>query len=136
MVTNSDYAGMLQTVTLLKRGDDQAEGTVTSYTIFNVRRGKMFKHGEPLQGDMTVSYWTTFHIPRAELQRVGVAYLSTLDRIVENMPNANDNTTGTRTWQPEAPSRHSDKLFTDHYCVDCLLISQTNSVDPSNKINC
>lgn len=106
------FAGMLETITLFKRGDDQREGTVKALTVFNARRGKIYKSGEPLRGDMATGHGATWHIPRPELDRVGVAYLNNLDRIVDKQG---------RTWQVESPSPIEVKLFQVHVDLHCVL---------------
>lgn len=105
------FAGILETVTLLKRGDDQQEGTVTAIQLFECRRGQITKTGEPLAGDETADHRTTWHIPRSEMDRVGVAYLNSLDRIVDGK---------NRYWQPESTTPITVKLFEVHVDVDCL----------------
>lgn len=111
--------GMLKTVTLLKRNDDQLEGTVTSYTLFEVRRGLIYKSDEPILHDMSASYRTTFHIPRISLNCAGVAYINALDRIVERSdPGSVD-----RVWIVESTTTLTGKLFENHLCVEVLLFS-------------
>lgn len=111
--------GMLKTVTLLKRNDDQLEGTVTSYTLFEVRRGLIYKSDEPILHDMSASYRTTFHIPRISLNCAGVAYINALDRIVERSdPDSVD-----RVWIVESTTTLTGKLFENHLCVEVLLFS-------------
>src|SRR5438552_1028660 len=77
------YAGMLESVRLLKRDDDQKQGTVRAIILFECRRSRIIKTGEPVQGDMSENHHTVWHIPRVELDRVGVAYLNAADRIVQ-----------------------------------------------------
>ena len=110
--------GMLKTVTLLHRNEDQQEGVVTSYTLFEVRRGLIYKTDEPILHDMSASYRTTFHIPRVSLDCAGVAYINALDRIVElSDPRSVD-----RIWQVESTTMETGKLFENHLCVEVLLI--------------
>ena len=102
----------MQTVTLLKRGDDQQQGIITNYTLFGCRRGQITKTGQTLQGDMVSNHQTTWHIPQSELDHVGVTYLNVLDRILD--PDGN-------YWQPESDTTLTQKLFKNHYCVECYL---------------
>ena len=111
--------GMLQTITLLKRGDDQQEGTVTSIVLFQCRRSAIHKTGEAIAGDMLSNHRTVFHIPRIELDRVGIQYITPLDRIVERWKNSPPST---RTWQPEATTMIDVKLMETHLCLACLLL--------------
>lgn len=104
------YSGILQSVLLLKRNNDQQEGTVTSYRLFQVRWSMLHKSGQPIQGDMSVGSNRSAHIPRCELDRVGVWYINALDRLVDKQG---------RYWQPESDSEITVKLFEDHICVDC-----------------
>jgi hypothetical protein len=116
------YAGLLKTITLIKRKDDQAEGTQTSYVVFQCRRSSISKTGEPIQGDMTVDHRTVWHIPRTEMIRIGVRYFSALDKIVEDhddmnqpLPQAN-----WRYWQPEATTVIDTKLFQNSILLYCV----------------
>ena len=110
------YSGMqvLQTVTLLKRGDDQNEGTVTAYTLFQCRPSKQYKEGQPLQGNWAVGSRVVWHIPVVELERHGIEYLNVLDRIVDK-----DNA----FWQPESPQEIITKLILSHICLDCIKVN-------------
>jgi hypothetical protein len=105
--------GMLQTVTLLKRDDDQRQGNVTAYKLFQVRWSRIFKTGEPILGDMSSSHTRTVHLPRIELDRVGVAHINALDRFVDREGV---------TWQPESTTNITVKLFQNHICVVCLRV--------------
>jgi len=107
------FLPMLKTITLLKRNDDQAQGTVTPHKIYEAWRGQVFKTSETLQGDMLASHRTTWHLPRTELDRVGVHYINPLDVIVDDQG---------RRWQPEATTEIRVKLFQTHIDVDCLMI--------------
>lgn len=117
------YAGQLEKITLLKRGDDLQEGQLRSLTIYQARRSMISKRGEPLQGDMAVGTAAVWHIPRSELERVGVQHINVLDRFVdysgpEGLP---------RYWQPESGQNILVKCFEQHYTVDCV------RVDPPAK---
>lgn len=107
------YVGMLETVTLLKRDDNQRQGTVTSYTLHQCRQGQITKTGQTIQGDMISDHRVTWHIPAIEMDRIGVAYLNPLDRIVDGQG---------RHWQPESTTSITIKLFQNHFCVDCLRV--------------
>ena len=105
------YAGILEKVTLLKREDDLRQGTVTSYTVYQIRWSRVYKSGEPFQGDMHSDHRRTIHIPRVELDRIGVAYINPADRFVDEQ---------NRIWQPESTTQIVIPLFSNHICVDCL----------------
>jgi hypothetical protein len=96
------FSGQIQTVTLLKRNDDQQEGTVTAYTLYGCWRSRMTKGGQQIQGDMTADHQTVWHVPRNALlkaqpkaggQTVLISYLNNLDRIIDDH---------NRWWQPES----------------------------------
>ena len=108
------FTGKLETITLRKRGDNQQQGTVTDYTLNECRHGMIWKTGETIGGDMVSDHKTTWHIPRAELDRVGVAYLNSTDRIVDNQG---------RVWQPESDTLITVKLLEGHVDVDCKRVS-------------
>lgn len=107
------FAPMLEKVTLLKRDNDQRQGTVTALILFQCWRGQIFKKGQTIQNDMVVEHTTTWHLPRTELERVGVAFLNSLDRIVDGKA---------RYWQPESSTEIRVKLFETHVDLDCLRI--------------
>lgn len=107
------FAGWNETVTLLKRNDDQQQGTVRTLTLFQCRRGKILKTGQTIQGDMVSDHRTTWHIAAKELERVGVSYLNNLDRIVDSKG---------RYWQPESPIDIEVKLGEVHTDVACLRV--------------
>ncbi len=115
------YAGMLQSVTLLKRGNDQAEGTVTAFRLHGLRQARIYKSGQPINGNMAVGSNVTWHIPMAELERVGVAYLNVLDRIVDK--------TGAY-WQPETGQMIRTQLLKTHVCYECVRVDPPSS--PAN----
>ena len=77
------YAGQLETVTLLKRNPDMDASVVTSYVLFNCRWSKLTKKGQQLDGEDTSNYQRTLHIPREELDRVGVNFINALDRFID-----------------------------------------------------
>ena len=109
--------GSLETIILRKRDDDQRQGTVRSLELFDVRHSKITKTGNTLQGDMTAIHHTTWHIPIVELERVGVAYLSALDKIIQ-VGDGNPIEAGYE-WQPEGDTQITVQLFGDHLCVQC-----------------
>jgi hypothetical protein len=113
------YAGELQTVTLLKRGDDQQEGTVTAFKLFNCRRGQVQRSGEAISSEMFSDQRTTWHIPRTELDRVGVRYLNALDRIVDEH---------NRYWEPESQSTIQVKLWENWVTFDAVRIDPPNNL--------
>lgn len=107
------YAGWNQTVTLLKRGDDQQQGTVRKVILFNCRWGQISKTGEPIAGDESSNHRRTLHIPVVEMLRVGVSYINAADRFVDR---------DGRYWQPESTTNIQTKLGEVHWCVDCLRV--------------
>ncbi len=115
------YASQLSKVKLLKRGNDQKQGTVTEHTLYQCRWSSVSKGGEPLQGDMSTDHHITIFIPRTELDRVGVAYINATDRFVDHK---------NRTWQPEAVNQRIDvKLFENRVTIECI------RTDPPGQLN-
>ena len=108
------YAGELEKITLLKRDPGQRSGVRRAITLFQCRRSRVSKSGQDLQGDMTSNHRTVWHIPRVELDRVGVAYLSNLDQIVQTIPQERN-----WTWQPESDVPIDVKLFGNMVSVAC-----------------
>lgn len=112
--------GYLQKITLLKRGDDQQQGTVRAITLYQCRRKKIHKSGEPIDGDETSDLRTVWQIPRIQLQRVGVAYISAADRFIDyDSPQRTP-----RYWQPESNTHITVQLFENMVNCEC------KSVDP------
>lgn len=104
------YATELESIWLQKRGDDQLEGRVVTYQLFQCRRSRISKLGEPILGDMSSADRTVWHIPRIELDRVGVNYIDPLDIIIDQ---------NGRKWQAESDTGIEEKLFSNHYCILC-----------------
>lgn len=102
--------GILETVTLLKRNDNQQQGVVRSVKLFDCRWGQIAKQGETYDGDMTSDHRRQLHIPRIELERAGVNYLNPADRYVDKQG---------RTWCNESTEVIDIKLMENHVCVWC-----------------
>lgn len=113
------YAGELETVTLYKREDDQKSGKYHKHQLFDCRWSTMQKTGEPIQVDLSSGDARTLHVPRIEMERVGVRYFSALDMFVDAEG---------RWWQPEAPHTRTVKLFQNHWCVSCVRIDPPNNL--------
>lgn len=107
------FAGMIETVTILKRNNDQQQGTVTAYTLFNVRNGPKVKTKEPIQRDMSADYRTTFHVPTIELHRVGIHYINAADRFVKKDGSY---------WQPESDTTITVKMLDNEIDIDCVRV--------------
>lgn len=107
------YATELETVTLLKRKDDQKQGTVTSHRVHQCRWSRTIKTGEPMAGEMLSSHAAQLHIPRVEMDRLGIHYFNPTDRFIDRKG---------RTWQPESTTTIIEKLFLNHVCVDVLQV--------------
>ncbi len=112
------YGTILESVTLLKRGPDQQQGTVTAYGLHQCRWSRIYKTGQPLQGDMSSNHRRTLHIPVIELDRIGITYISAVDRFVDQ---------DGRFWQPESYNTITVKLIENHMCVDCVRIDPPTS---------
>lgn len=110
------YAGQLEKVRLHKRDDDQRQGTVTTHVLFRCRRSRIQKSGQTLDGDLNVGHKTQWHIPRDELDRVGVAYLNPLDKIEQLKGTEAGN-----VWSPESDTGIDVKLFGNMVVLDCKL---------------
>ena len=103
------YAGQLQTVTMLKAGDNQLQGQVTTHKLFDCRWSAIAKRGETYDGDMTSDHYRQLHIPRVELDRIGVNYLNPPDTFVDRSG---------RTWINESTEPIDIKLFEVHVCIN------------------
>lgn len=107
------FAGWLETVTLLKRGDDQKTNIVTRFVFYETWWGRIFKTGEPIQEDMVVGHRRLLHIPVIELEKHGITHLSNLDRFIDEK---------CRYWEPEATTEIVIKLGEQHFDVNCLRV--------------
>lgn len=102
------YAGQMERIILLKRGDDQQEGTVTPYTIYTARRGNITKSGEAINLDVPAFEYVQWLIPCIELRRIGVNYLNVLDTIVDQF---------NMWWNPESPETMTLAVFDNYYLI-------------------
>lgn len=107
------YATQLEKVTCLKRNDDQAQGTVTSYVLYQCRFSKIHKHGQAIQGEMASDHTRWLHIPDIQMKRVGINYFNVLDRFVDKEG---------RTWQPESGDMIRSQLFENQLCILCRMV--------------
>lgn len=80
--------------------------------VGNCRWARIFKQGEPIAGQMASEHFRELHVPRIEMERVGVAYFNALDRFIDKQG---------RYWQPESDSLITVKLGLMHVCVQCRL---------------
>ena len=86
----------------------------------------VFKTGETILGDMLADHHCVWHIPRTELDRVGIRYLNPLDRI-EQLEDGAAREKGW-TWQVESDTAgYTLKLFGNHYCCACKKVDPTPS---------
>ena len=114
------YAGMLQTVRLLKRDNDQQQGTITAYNLFECRQSMSFADGQTIQADMLSNHRCVWHIPAIALNAIGFTYINMLDIIDNTVGGVGIGVPG--FWQPESGTELIRKLFSNHYCVSCLRI--------------
>lgn len=112
------YAGLLETVTCLKRDDNQRQGTVRAVKLFDCRWSRITKGGQPVRGGMTSDHQRELHVPAIEMERAGVRYFSALDRFVDKEG---------RYWQPESGDTLTAKLLENHWCVPCRRVDPPGS---------
>ncbi len=123
------WAGKSKKVTLLKRDDDQKQGTVRAVTLFDCLPSPtgFTKTGEAFQGDMSSDMRRTWKIPVAELNRGGVAYINALDRIVETTDDGGNLLPYPRYWQPEGTTMIAVTMLENLVSVDCLRVDPPRS---------
>lgn len=111
------YYGWYETITLLKRGNDQQQGQVTPYTLFMCLGSKIHHTGEPIHNDEASHDTRKWLIPVDQLERVGLAgeCINALDRFVDEKG---------RYWEPESDTEIIIQLGTDYLHID------TKRVDP------
>ncbi len=123
------WAGKSKKVTLLKRDDDQKQGTVRAITLFDCIPSSMgfTKTGEAIQGDMSSNMTRTWIIPVAELHRNGVEYLNALDRIVETTDDGGGILANPRYWHPEGTTNILVTMLENVIKIDCLRVDPPRS---------
>ncbi len=114
------YANMLQSVRFLKRNNDQQQGTVTAYTLFECRQSMSFADGQTIQGDMLSNHRCVWHVPAIALNALGFTFINMLDRIDNTLTGVGIGVPG--VWQPESNTELIRKLFSNHYCISCLRV--------------
>ena len=115
--TRKLFAGMLEPVRIHKRDDDQLQGTVTTYILYDCRRSLINKTGEQIQGEMTSDHQCIWHIPRREMDRVGIRHFNSADKVEQiKAPEIG------RWWQPEATTYIDEKMFGNEVDLHCLRI--------------
>lgn len=114
--------GINERVRLLKRQDNQRQGTVTAYVLYDCWLDRETKNQETIQGEMSANHRATWHIPFVELERNGIHHLNPLDRIerIEG-PNAG------QVWEPESTTDITEILLNNHINVDCLRVDPPRS---------
>ena len=109
------YAGELESIEILKRDDDQRQGTVRRVKLFQCRRSRIERSGQMVQSDNQFDHHTIWHIPRIELDRTGIDHLNPIDRIIQLEGREKG-----FTWQPEATTIIAEKLFGNMMALVCL----------------
>lgn len=104
------YAGNLEEVRLLKRNPNFDASVVTAYQLYECWWSRITKQGEQHDNDTMSNHRRTLHIPKSELDRVGVAYINPLDRFVDEQG---------RYWQNEGDEPIEIKLWENHIDVNC-----------------
>ena len=107
------FSAQLETVTILKRDDDQRQGVVRSLIVYEAWRGPISKTKQTLQHDMIADHRTVWHMPKVEMERVGISYFNPLDRIVDSQG---------RYWHPESTTVIDIRLMEVHIDLACLRI--------------
>lgn len=115
------YATEMESIRFLKSGDNQNQGTVVAYILYDCRRSQITKQGETLDGDMVSDHYTVWHIPRIELDRVGIPYINPTDQI-EQVEGVEAGT----MWVNESTNMIDVKLFANHVCVACRMLNDNN----------
>lgn len=107
-------SGRQERVEVLKRDDDQRQGTVTRYLLFQCRWApRIDRTGEPIQSDMLVDHSRILHVPVVELKRVGINHINPADRFIDIEG---------RYWQPESSTDITEKLYSLHLDIYCLRV--------------
>ena len=111
------FAGELECVRLLKRGDDQAQGTVVSHQLYQCHWAWVHRTGETILNETTSRETRRLFVPRVEINRVGVNYISAADRFIDKQG---------RTWQPESDTIINHGIWENQLVIDC---KRTNDND-------
>lgn len=118
------YAGETEKVRLHKRSDDQRQGTITAYILFNCRHTHVVKDGETIDADTSSGMRTTWYIPLRELRRHGITYLNATDRIEQIVGRE-----AGRQWIPESDTSITESLFGNMLVLDCKIYRPRSAVN-------
>jgi hypothetical protein len=111
------YAGRMEPLKILKREDDLRESVITARIVYACWRSRYTRTKEPISHDVTAEHTTDWHIALSELQRVGINFLSSLDKLVQIEPQ-NLQELGWE-WQPESDTNIDASVFGNTLKIRC-----------------
>lgn len=114
------YCDRIEPLKILKRNDDLQEGTVQALIVYACWHSRYTRTKEPISHDLTAEHTTDWHIALSELQRVGINFLSSLDRLVQIQPQ-NLQEQGW-IWQPESDTNIDASVFGNALKIHCKRI--------------
>jgi len=101
----------IQKITLYKRGDNQKQGVVVAHELFTCWRDLITVTGQTLVTARAVNVRTTWHIPRAELNRNGILTVNATDKIYDPLEGI--------WWTPYASTTITESMFGNMVAIDC-----------------
>jgi hypothetical protein len=103
----------IQAIVLYKRGDNQAQGTVTTHKLFGCwREESVSRIGETVINQaIQVEVRATWNVPKAELDRVGIIFLNVTDKIYDPK--------GKGWWTPYSSDRITELLMGNYVSLSC-----------------
>jgi hypothetical protein len=104
------YGGIMEKVRLLKRNPNMNASVVTNYVLYQCWWTRISKSGQQHDNETMSDHRRTLHIPRCELDRVGVHYINPLDVFVDEQG---------RYWQNEGDEAIDAKLWENHLDIPC-----------------
>lgn len=107
------FIGVSEKIEILKRRDNQNQGTVHRVVIFRARHTSQRKSKQTIKGDMSADHRTTWMLPTRELKDAGISHINALDRIVDSKG---------RYWQPESTTTIELDALENMVKVECLRV--------------
>lgn len=110
------YSGQLEKVTLFAREPNMKASVTHPVILYDCRWSRIVKAGQQLDDEQTSDMNRMLHIPRAELQRVGVNYINPIYQFMDQEG---------RYWQAESDTPIVSQLWENVIDVNCHRIDPT-----------
>lgn len=106
------YGGRLEQIRLLKRNPNMNASVVTAYQLYQCWWSDLEKSGQQHDGQFMSNHRRTLHLPKCELDRVGVNFINPEDVFVDEQG---------RYWQNEGDTAIDANLWENHLDIHCRI---------------